>query len=87
MDDKRKQILVDYISYLYTTGRSYDSIGKYIKYVTDFLENSEEIKSSLVIININIKMLMLWCAIRLCVRLFVIYCLILKSDMADGKRL
>lgn len=43
MDDKRKQILVDYISYLYTTGRSYDSIGKYIKYVTDFLENSEEI--------------------------------------------
>ena len=28
---------------------------------------------------------MLWCAIRLCVRLFVIYCLILKSDMADGK--
>ena len=43
MDDKRKQILVDYISYLYTTGKNYDSIGKYIKYVTDFLESAEEI--------------------------------------------
>lgn len=43
MDDNRKQILVDYISYLYTTGKNYDSIGKYIKYVTDFLESAEEI--------------------------------------------
>ena len=41
MDDKRKQILVDYISYLYTTGKNYDSIGKSIKYVTDFLESAE----------------------------------------------
>lgn len=40
MDDKRKQILVDYISYLYTTGKSYDFIGKYIKYVNDFLEDA-----------------------------------------------
>ena len=38
MDDKRRQILIDYISYLYTTGKSYDFIGRYIKYVNDFLE-------------------------------------------------
>lgn len=86
MDDKRKQILVDYISYLYTTGKNYDSIGKYIKYVTDFLENAEEINRR-GYLKYKHKMRMLWCAIRLCVRLFVIYCLILKSDMADGKRL
>ena len=77
MDDKRKQILVDYISYLYTTGRSYDSIGKYIKYETDFLENSEEINRRGYYKYKH----------KNAVRLFVIYCLILKSDMADGKRL
>lgn len=43
MDDKRKQILIDYISFLYTTGKSYDHIGKYIKYTTDFLERAEEV--------------------------------------------
>lgn len=43
MNNERKSILLNYVSYLYTTGRSYDCIGKYIKYVTDFLENSEEI--------------------------------------------
>ena len=40
MDDQRKRILIDYISYLYTTGKSYDFIGKYIKYVNDFLEEA-----------------------------------------------
>lgn len=41
MDEQRKQILINYISYLYTTGKSYDSIGKHIKSVTDFLEKAE----------------------------------------------
>ena len=43
MDSNRQNILTNYISYLYTTGRTYDTIGKYIKYVTDFLESAEEI--------------------------------------------
>lgn len=43
MDNNRQKILADYISYLYTTGRTYDTIGKYIKYVTDFLETAEGI--------------------------------------------
>lgn len=43
MDDKRKQILIDYISYLYTTSMTYNTIGKYIKYVTDFLDTVEEV--------------------------------------------
>lgn len=43
MDSNRQNILTNYISYLYTTGRTYDTIGKYIKHVTDFLENTEEI--------------------------------------------
>lgn len=38
MNNDRQKILTDYISYLYTTSRTYDTIGKYIKYVTDFLE-------------------------------------------------
>ena len=41
MDNDRQKILVNYISYLYTTGRSYDTIGKHIKYVADFLESTE----------------------------------------------
>lgn len=43
MNNERQKILTDYISYLYTTRRTYDTIGKYIKYVTDFLESAEEI--------------------------------------------
>lgn len=43
MDDNRKKILTEYISYLYSTSKSYDTIGKYIKHITDFLENSENI--------------------------------------------
>lgn len=38
MNNDRQKILTDYISYLYTTGRTYDTVGKYIKHVTDFLE-------------------------------------------------
>ena len=33
MNNDRQKILTDYISYLYTTGRTYDTVGKYIKYV------------------------------------------------------
>lgn len=43
MDTNRQKILTDYISYLFTTRRTYDTIGKYIKYVTDFLENAEDV--------------------------------------------
>lgn len=43
MNNDRQKILTDYLSYLYTTSRTYDTIGKYIKYVTDFLESAEEI--------------------------------------------
>lgn len=43
MDSNRQNILTNYISYLYTTGRTYDTVGKYIKHVTDFLESAEEI--------------------------------------------
>lgn len=43
MNNDRQKILTDYISYLYTTSRTYDTIGKYIKYVTDFLESAEEV--------------------------------------------
>ena len=41
MNSDRQKILTDYISYIYTTGRTYDTVGKYIKYVTDFLESAE----------------------------------------------
>ena len=64
MDNNRQHILTNYISYLYTTGRSYDTIGKHIKYVADFLESTEEVNR----------------------RGYLSYCLILKSDMAAGKR-
>lgn len=43
MNNDRQKILTDYISYLYTTGRTYDTVGKYIKYVTDFLEHTEDV--------------------------------------------
>lgn len=43
MNSDRQKILTDYISYLYTTRRTYDTIGKYIKYVTDFLESAEDV--------------------------------------------
>lgn len=43
MNNDRQKILTDYISYLYTTGRTYDTVGKYIKYVTDFLEMTKEV--------------------------------------------
>lgn len=43
MDSSRRQILTNYISYLYTTGKSYEYIGRYIKYVTDFLESADSI--------------------------------------------
>jgi hypothetical protein len=43
MNNDRQKILTDYISYLYTTSRTYDTIGKYIKYVTGFLESAEEV--------------------------------------------
>jgi integrase len=33
----------DYISHLYTRVLSYDHIGKYVRYVGDFLKNSESI--------------------------------------------
>ena len=86
MDDKRKQILVDYISYLYTTGRSYDSIGKYIKYVTDFLENSEEInrRGYLKYKHKNADVMVRHSFMCAAVCDLLSY---LKSDMADGKRL
>lgn len=43
MNSDRQKILTDYISYIYTTGRTYDTIGKYIKHVTDFLEMAKEV--------------------------------------------
>lgn len=43
MNNDRQKILADYVSYLFTTRRTYDTIGKYIKYVTDFLESAEDI--------------------------------------------
>lgn len=43
MDEKRQQILTSYIPHLYTSGRSYDYIGRSIKYVTDFLENADSL--------------------------------------------
>ena len=43
MNNDRQKILTDYISYIYTTGRTYDTVGKYIKHVTDFLEMSKEV--------------------------------------------
>ncbi len=43
MDSNRQNILTNYISYLYTTGRTYDTVGKYIKHVTDFLESTKEV--------------------------------------------
>lgn len=43
MDSSRQQILINYIFYLYTTGKSYESIGRYIKYVTGFLEKANSI--------------------------------------------
>ena len=42
MNNDRQKILTDYISYLYTTGRTYDTVGKYIKHVTDFIEIAKE---------------------------------------------
>ncbi len=46
MDTNRQKILTDYLSYLYTTGKSYDLIGKYIKYVADFLKKSNSVNRS-----------------------------------------
>ena len=43
MDNNRQHILTNYISYLYTTGRNYATIGKHIKYVADFLDSTEEV--------------------------------------------
>lgn len=43
MDDNRKNILTEYLSYLYSTNKSYDTIGRYIKYTTDFLENTDSL--------------------------------------------
>ena len=43
MNNDRQKILTDYISYIYTTGRTYDTVGKYIKHVTDFLEMAKEV--------------------------------------------
>lgn len=43
MDSCRQQILINYISYLYTTGKSYEYLGRYIKYVTGFLESANSI--------------------------------------------
>lgn len=42
MNNDRQKILTDYISYLFATGRTYDTVGKYIKHVTDFLEMTKE---------------------------------------------
>lgn len=43
MNSDRQKILTDYISYLFTTRRTYNTIGQYIKYVTDFLERTEDV--------------------------------------------
>lgn len=43
MNSDRQNILANYIFHLYTTNRTYDTIGKYIKYVTDFLEVTKEV--------------------------------------------
>lgn len=39
MNDQRQQMFNQYMTYLYNTGKSYSYIGKYIKYVRDFLDN------------------------------------------------
>lgn len=46
MDDKRQQMFNEYISYLYSTGKSYDRIARYIKSVKDFLDKSDNITRS-----------------------------------------
>ena len=43
MNNDRQKILTDYISYLFATGRTYDTVGTYIKHVTDFLEMTKEV--------------------------------------------
>lgn len=43
MIQDRLTIYTDYINHLYTRGIPYEQIGKYIKYVGDFLKNSESI--------------------------------------------
>lgn len=43
MDESRQKILAEYVSHLCSTGKSYDTIGKYIKYSTSFLENSDSL--------------------------------------------
>lgn len=44
MDDKRQQMLNQYMTYLYdSTGKSYDYIGRYIKYVRGFLEDTTNV--------------------------------------------
>lgn len=40
MDATRYQIFADYISYLYTTGKSYDRIGREVRAVQNFLEDA-----------------------------------------------
>ncbi len=46
MNDDRKKILANYISYLYTKKMNYSTAGRYIKQVSDFLENAESINRS-----------------------------------------
>lgn len=43
MNVDRQKILVDYTSYLCSTGKSYANIGRYIKYVSLFLEKAESV--------------------------------------------
>jgi|GEM_PF-5246754 len=42
MNNDRQKILTDYISYLFATGRTYDTVGKYIKHVRLMYERLEE---------------------------------------------
>lgn len=46
MNEQRLQMLNQYMAYLYSTDKSYSNVGKYIKYVRDFLENATCITKS-----------------------------------------
>lgn len=86
MNSDRQKILTDYISYIYTTGRTYDTVGKYIKHVTDFLEMAKEVNRRGYL---NYKRENADVMVRhslMCVQLYAIYYPISTSDMEKGKR-
>ncbi len=41
MEEKRQSQYNRYVAYLYRSGKNYDTIGRYLKYTFDFMENAE----------------------------------------------